>query len=83
MNISTKKDTTKDKNITISSLKDFKKTETRFLSSYKQKYEAAIKTFLSQEAGASGNNIQDELQKSRPKLKNCILNIYREYLLCL
>ena len=42
-----------------------------------------FKFFLSQEAGASGNNIEKVPQKPRPKLKKkCILNIYKEYLLC-
>ena len=40
--------------------------------------------FLSQVAGVSGNNIEKEPQKPRPKLKKIyILNIHREYLLCL
>ena len=39
--------------------------------------------FLSQEVGASGNNIEKEPQKPRPRLKKYILSIYREYLLCL
>ena len=43
-----------------------------------------FKIFSSQEAGASGNNIEKEPQKPRPKLKKTyILNIYREYLLFL
>ena len=38
---------------------------------------------LSQEAGASGNNIEKKPQKPRPKLKKIfILNMPREYLLC-
>ena len=42
-----------------------------------------FKSSLPQEAGAYGNNIEKEPQKSSPKLKFCILYIYREYLLCL
>ena len=44
-----------------------------------------FKISLSQEAEASGNNIEKELQKRRPRLKKYvyILIIYREYLLCL
>ena len=42
---------------------------------------------LSQEVGASGSNIEKEPQKPQPKLRKYIyiyiLNIYREYLLCL
>ena len=38
--------------------------------------------FLSQEAGASGKNIETQHQKPHPKFKKIeILNIYREYLL--
>ena len=43
-----------------------------------------FKFFLAQEAGAFGNNIGKEPQKTTPKIeKICILYIYREYLLCL
>ena len=43
-----------------------------------------FKIFLSQEAGAFGNNIEKERQKLRPKLKKYIYYIiYREYLPCL
>ena len=42
-----------------------------------------FKIFLTQETGASGNNVEKEPQKSRPILRNKILNIYREYLLWL
>ena len=42
-----------------------------------------FKMFLPQEAGAFRNNIEKELQHPRPKLNKYIVNIYREYLLCL
>ena len=42
-----------------------------------------FKIFLTQETGASGNNVEKEPQKSRPILRNKILNIYREHLLWL
>ena len=44
-----------------------------------------FKIILSQEAGTSGNNIEKEPLKPRPKLKIYIyiLNTYREHLLCL
>ena len=42
-----------------------------------------FKCSLSQEAGASGINIEKEPQKLHLRLKKYILNIYREYLLCL
>ena len=42
-----------------------------------------FKISLSQEAEASGINIEKEPQKPRPRLKKYILNIYIEYLLCL
>ena len=43
-----------------------------------------FKNLQSQETGASGNNKEKEQQKPHPKLKKTyILNIYREYLLCL
>ena len=46
-----------------------------------QKY---FKDFLPQEAGAFGNNIEEEPPKATPKIeKSCILYIYREHLLCL
>ena len=38
---------------------------------------------LQQEAGALGNDIGKEPQKTSPILKKCILYIYWEYLLCL
>ena len=69
MNISTKKDTTKGKNINISSLKqDFKNRihaniEVQCSKNY-------FKNLLEQEAGAFGNNMGKELQKPRPKFKN-------------
>ena len=43
-----------------------------------------FKKFLTQEAGAFGNKIEEEPQKPYPKLKRiCILYLYKEYLLCL
>ena len=42
-----------------------------------------FKIFLTQETGASGNNIEKEPQKSRPILRKKILNLYRENLLWL
>ena len=41
-----------------------------------------LKMFLSQEAGASGNNIEKEPQKPLPILKKYISYIHREYMLC-
>ena len=46
---------------------------------YSEKY---LKISLLQEAGASGENIEKEPQKPRPKLKKYILNIHKEHLLC-
>ena len=37
-----------------------------------------FKIFLSQEARASGNNIEKEPQKTRPKLKKYIYQIFTE-----
>ena len=69
MNISTKKDTTKGKNINISSLKqDFKnRIHANIEVQCRKNY---FKNLLEQEAGAFGNNMGKELQKPRPKLKN-------------
>ena len=42
-----------------------------------------FKMFLSKEAGVSVNNIEKESRNPSPKFKKIyILNIYREYLLC-
>ena len=37
-----------------------------------------FKIFLSQEAGAFGNNIEKGPQKPRPKLKKCVYYIFTE-----
>ena len=53
--------------------------EIQFIKSY-------FKTFLSQEAGASGSNKEKEPQKPHPNLKKIyiyMLTIERTYLLCL
>ena len=57
-----------------------KKSETYFLSSYKQKYNAAkiiSKSLLPEETGAFGNNIEKEAQKPQQKLKKYV---YYKYL---
>ena len=86
--ISTNKDTTKDKIINISSLKlDLQNLRYAFWahtnrSTMQQK---KFNFFLSQEAGVSGNN-KKEIAKATPEIEKIyvyILNIYREYLLCL
>ena len=72
LNICTKKDTTQDKNIVSSLKSDFKNPRHTFpaytnRSTMQQKL---FQFFFPQEAGAFGNNIGKELQKSHPKLKN-------------
>ena len=70
--MSTKKHTTKDRIINISSLKpDFKNPRETFelIQIEVQCRKNYLKIFLFQEAGASGNNIEKEPQKPRPKLK--------------
>ena len=63
LNISTKKDNVKNKNIYISSLKEyFTNLRHRFLA---HKYKNTMQQKL-----AFGNNIGEEPQKPRPKLKN-------------
>ena len=54
----------------------FLKSKTYFLSSYKWKYNAA--KIISNEAGAFGNNIEKELQKPLPKLKEYMYYIFTE-----
>ena len=74
MNISTKKDTTKDKNINISSLNlwdalfDFIQIEVECSKNY-------LKIFLPQEAGAFRSNLEKKPQNSGPKLKK-VLQLY-------
>ena len=66
MNISARQDTTKEKNINISSLKsDFKNLRHIFeLTQIEgQCSKNGFKFFLPQEAGAFGNNIEKESQK--------------------
>ena len=82
MNISTKKDnTTKDKNISIFSLKkDFKNPRYTFRaytnrSTMQQKL---FQIFLPQEAVAFGNNVEKKPIKATTKIeKICILYIHR------
>ena len=73
MNISAKKDTRKDKNINISSLKyDFKNLRHNFelINIEVQCSKKQFKIFLQLEAGALGKNAGKEPQKPHPKLKN-------------
>ena len=43
-----------------------------------------IENIFATKTGASGNNIEKEPQKPSPELKKTnMLNVYREYLLCL
>ena len=80
-----KKDTTKDKNINVSSLKeDFKIIRDAFWA-YKYRdtiQQKLIQNFLQQEVGAFGNNIGKEPQKLHPKLKNLyIISLLRIFAL--
>ena len=69
MNISTKKDTTKDKNINILSLKqDFWNLRHTY-TNRSTVQQNNFKMFLPQEVGASENNLEKESQKPLPKLK--------------
>ena len=71
----TKKDTTKNKNINISSLNKILKIRDNIFELIQMEVQCSkshFKIFLSQEAGASGNNIEKEMQKPRPKLKKHI-----------
>ena len=80
MNISTEKETAKVKNINISSFSSLFEL-IQIEVQCKEKY---FKVFLARETGAFGNNIVKEPQKPHSKFKKiCLLNIYREYLLCL
>ena len=74
MNRSTKKDTTKDKNISISSVKqDFKNMRlSELIQIEAQCRKNYSKIFSSQKAGASGNNIEKEPQKPSLQLKKYI-----------
>ena len=72
MNVSTKKDTTKDKNINFQFVIRFSKSETHFLGSANRntmQQNLVQIYFLSQEVGVSGNSVEKEPQTLRPKLK--------------
>ena len=81
--ISTNKDTTKDKIINISSLKlEFQNLRYTFWAHTNR---STMQQKKIQEAGVSGNN-KKEIAKATPEIEKIyvyILNIYREYLLCL